>query len=66
MQVLSVIPEAWSLQRITTFLECTFRQLVSDKNESMIQRALTNAENLSVAARLVDGLDSMEPFVQYS
>lgn len=53
-QVLKMIPESWSVELISGFLVGAFRRLVHDKHEAMIVKALSGAENLQVAAALVE------------
>ncbi|KAL9030150.1 MAG: hypothetical protein Q9196_001703 [Gyalolechia fulgens] len=53
-QVLTMIPESWSVELISGFLESAFRRLVHDKHEAMVVKALSSAENLQVAAALVE------------
>ncbi len=52
-QVLSVIPESWSVDLLSGFLVSAFRQLVREKTEAMIAKALSGAENLKVSADLM-------------
>ncbi|KAL8852580.1 MAG: hypothetical protein Q9221_002576 [Calogaya cf. arnoldii] len=52
--VLNMIPETWSVELVSGFLISAFRRLVHDKNEAMVVKALSGAENLQVAAALVE------------
>ncbi|KAL8868563.1 MAG: hypothetical protein Q9174_004909 [Haloplaca sp. 1 TL-2023] len=52
--VLAMIPESWSVEIVSGFLSSAFRRLVHDKNEAMVVKALSGAENLQVAAALIE------------
>ncbi|KAL8827554.1 MAG: hypothetical protein Q9170_006973 [Blastenia crenularia] len=53
-QVLSMIPESWSVELVSGFLVGAFRRLVHDKHEAMVVKALSGAENLQVAAAFAE------------
>ena len=53
-QVIERIPDGWSVELVSGFLVGAFRRLMHDKNEAMIAKALSGAENLQVAAVLVE------------
>lgn len=62
-EVLCLIPESWSVDRISGFLVSALRRLVQEKNEAMITKALSGAENLQVAAKFVEKCSELEPQV---
>ncbi|KAL8963830.1 MAG: hypothetical protein Q9183_004921, partial [Haloplaca sp. 2 TL-2023] len=61
--VLAMIPESWSVELVSGFLSSAFRRLVHDKNEVMVVKALSGAENLQVAAALIEKCKAMGPQV---
>ena len=63
-QVLTLVPNSWSVELISGFLESTFRQLVSERHETAVTRALTSAVNLTANAVLVEKTDSLGPTVE--
>ena len=62
--VLSVIPESWSVELISGFLVSALRQLVREKTEAMIAKALSGAENLKVSADLIGKCQAAGPRVE--
>ena len=52
--VLVLIPESWSVELVSGFLVGAFRKLVQERNEAMIVKALSGAENLQVASDFVE------------
>ena len=64
LQVLTAVPETWSVNLLSGFLESSFRQSVTERNESLIMRALTNNENLTTCVRLVEKINDMGPRVE--
>lgn len=62
-EVLGLIPESWSVDHISGFLVSALRRLVQEKNEAMITKALSGAENLQVAAKYVEKCSEMGPQV---
>ncbi|KAL9635844.1 MAG: hypothetical protein Q9204_002470 [Flavoplaca sp. TL-2023a] len=64
--VLDMIPESWSVELLSGFLIGAFRRLVHDKNEAMVVKALSGAENLQVAAAWVEKCSRTGPQVEES
>lgn len=64
VHVLSVIPDTYSIALISKFLISALRNLVREKNESVVGRALCRGENLRVSAEFVDKCDELGPTVQ--
>ncbi|KAL8752871.1 MAG: hypothetical protein Q9184_005598 [Pyrenodesmia sp. 2 TL-2023] len=62
-QVLSMIPESWSVELVSGFLVGAFRRLVHDKHEAMVVKALSGAENLQVTSIKVAMQHSTSGFV---
>ena len=60
-QVLDLIPETWSVELVADFLISAFRRLVQEKNEAMITKALSGAENLQVADAFVEKCRTVGP-----
>lgn len=63
-QVLSMIPDSWSVELVSGFLVSAFRRLVHDKHEAMVVKALSGAENLQVAAALIEKFTVAGPRVE--
>ena len=61
--VLSRVPEEWSIDALSEFLIAAMRKLVSERNESGVVKALSGAENLKVAAKLVEKVEVLGPHI---
>ena len=59
--MLNVIPDTWAVEEVTGFLESALRQLLTKRNEALVERALTSTQNLDVSARLIEKLDTFQP-----
>ncbi|KAI9651684.1 MAG: hypothetical protein M1831_000530 [Alyxoria varia] len=59
--VLSLIPDFWPVDILEGYLESTLRQLIAERNESIVVRALRSTENLSTNASLVEKLVALGP-----
>ena len=59
--VLNLIPESWSVELVSGFLVSAFRRLLEEKNEVMVAKALSGAENLQTSSRLVEKCTAMGP-----
>ena len=64
LQVLTLIPESWSLEQLSNFLESALRQLVTERNETVITKALTSVQNLIISANLIEKIDAFGPKVE--
>ena len=62
--VLNLIPESWSVELLSGFLLSAFRRLIHEKNEAMITKALSGAENLQIAAEFVEKCTVLGPQVE--
>lgn len=63
-EVLALIPTEWSVEHLSGFLIGAFRRLVEEKNEAMITRALSGAENLQVASTLIEKCMELGPQIE--
>lgn len=63
-QVLELIPENWSVELVSAFLISAFRRINSEKNEAMIVKSLSGAENLQVAAAFVEKCGALGPRIE--
>lgn len=62
--VLALIPDTWSVDVVAGFLVGALRRLVREKNESVVKRALSGAENLRVNHDLVTAIDEKGPSIE--
>ena len=62
--VLNLIPASWSVELVSGFLVSAFRRLVHEKNEAMITKALSGAENLQIASTFVEKRSALGPRVE--
>lgn len=61
--VLSVIPDSWSIEILKGFLISALRQLVREKAEVKVQKALRMSKNLRIEAKFVEACDEIGPVV---
>ena len=59
--VLAQIPDSWSVELVSAFLVSAFRRLVQDRNEVVICKALSGAENLRISADFVEKCEKIGP-----
>lgn len=57
LDVLGRLPEEWSVGAVETFLISACREIVRERNETMIVRALRGSENLAVSEEFIDKVD---------
>ena len=62
--VLELIPESWSVELASGFLISSFRRLVHERREAAVTKALSGAENLQVAAALVEKYSEIGPQIE--
>jgi hypothetical protein len=62
--VLALIPTEWSVQLISGFLIGALRRLVEEKNETMITKALSGAENLQMASIMIEKIKELGPQIE--
>ncbi|KAK1774885.1 hypothetical protein QBC45DRAFT_24405 [Copromyces sp. CBS 386.78] len=63
LEVLGMIPDGWSVDVIAQFLVMALRKLVEERHESLVQRALSGAENLRVGYESVVRMGELGPTV---
>ena len=63
-QVLDQIPKSWSVELMSDFLISAFRKLIIEKNDAMITKALSGAENLQVTHAFVEKCEAIGPHVE--
>ncbi|KAI1195619.1 hypothetical protein F5X97DRAFT_307515 [Nemania serpens] len=51
--ILSVIPDSWSVDLLAGFLVKALRQIVAERNETTVARALSSAQNLKMRHELI-------------
>lgn len=62
--VLELIPESWSVELASGFLVSSFRRLVHERREASVTKALSGAENLQIAAALVERCSEIGPQIE--
>lgn len=65
-EVLDLIPNDWSVDIVAAFLIGALKRLVREKNETMLTRALSGAENLRVSHDLVVKIQEKGPSIEAS
>ncbi|KAJ1548709.1 transforming growth factor, beta receptor associated protein 1 [Cladochytrium tenue] len=60
-KILQLVPDSWSVDLMRDFLTTRFRQGVSERHNSLIIKALAQAENLKMTARLAAARGSVRP-----
>ncbi|KAK3351704.1 hypothetical protein B0H65DRAFT_537754 [Neurospora tetraspora] len=63
LEVLGMIPDGWSVDVVAQFLVMALRKLVEERHESLVQRALSGAENLRVGYESVVKMGEIGPTV---
>ncbi|OIW29824.1 hypothetical protein CONLIGDRAFT_631896 [Coniochaeta ligniaria NRRL 30616] len=63
LEVLDLLPDGWSVDIAAEFLVSALRRLVREKHESMLERALSSAQNLRVNYDLLVKIDEKGPIV---
>lgn len=64
-EVLAILPNEWSVDIFSGFLINSLRRLVREKAESGIVRALSDAQNSEMSAKLVEGKESAGPTIEH-
>ncbi|KAI0398252.1 hypothetical protein F5Y17DRAFT_454254 [Xylariaceae sp. FL0594] len=62
--VLRVIPDTWSVDLVAGFLAKALRQMVAERNETAVARALSSAQNLKTRHELVVRIEEKGPSVE--
>jgi hypothetical protein len=60
-KVLEQIPDQWTVQDVAGFLVNAFRRLVRDKNETVVVKALSSAQNLKKSLEVIEKSESAGP-----
>ncbi|KAK3685639.1 hypothetical protein B0T22DRAFT_529537 [Podospora appendiculata] len=63
LEVLSLIPDGWSVDVTAGFLMAALRRLVRDRHESMLARSLSGSENLRANFDLLVKIDEKGPVI---
>lgn len=59
-----MIPDSWPVDLLAPFLISSFRRVLEERNETMIAKALSGAENLLSRANLIDFCEKAGPTVE--
>ena len=62
--VLGQIPDTWPVELVSAFLVSAFRKLVHERNEAIITKALSGAENLKISAEFVEKCEKLGPHIE--
>lgn len=62
-EVLARIPDEWSVELVSGFLVHALRRLVREKNETIVVKALSSAQNLRGSVDAIEKLEGMRPVV---
>ncbi|KAK4948468.1 hypothetical protein LTR10_013002 [Elasticomyces elasticus] len=61
--VLELVPEDWSVELVSGFLVHAFRKLVRERNETVVVKALSGAQNLRRAGEWVEKVEGMRAVI---
>ncbi|KAK4542678.1 hypothetical protein LTR36_006250 [Oleoguttula mirabilis] len=61
--VLGMIPDTWSVELVSGFLVHAFRRLVRERNETVVVKALSSAQNLRQAVDFIEKTEGVAPVV---
>ena len=59
-----MIPDAWAVEVIAPFLISALRRIVRERNETMVAKALSGAENLMLRASFIDKSEKIGPAIE--
>lgn len=62
-EVLAMLPDEWSVEQVSGFLVHALRALVREKNETVIVKALSGAQNLRRNAEVGEKIGGLKPVV---
>ncbi|KAI1423761.1 hypothetical protein F5Y12DRAFT_514699 [Xylaria sp. FL1777] len=62
--ILSVIPDSWSVDLVAGFLIKALRQIVVEKNETSVARSLSSAQNLKIQHELIVKIEEKGPSIE--
>ena len=59
-----MVPDSWAVEIISPFLISAFRRMVKERNESMVAKALSGAENVLSRAAFIEFCEKRGPAVE--
>jgi len=62
-EVLASIPDDWSVELVSGFLVHALRRLVREKNETVVVKALSSAQNLRESVDAIEKIEKMRPVI---
>ncbi|KAI0415346.1 hypothetical protein F5X98DRAFT_346706 [Xylaria grammica] len=62
--ILSVIPDSWSVDLVAGFLIKALRQILAEKNETTVARSLSSAQNLKTQHELIVKIEEKGPSIE--
>ena len=62
-KVLSLIPDTWSLDQFADFFVPALRRLVAERNETVVLKALSSAQNMSRSSEVIEKMESLRPVI---
>jgi hypothetical protein len=62
-EVLALIPDEWSVELVSGFLVHALRRLVREKNETVVVKALSSAQNLRESVVVAEKLEAIRPVI---
>ncbi|TKA23758.1 hypothetical protein B0A50_07040 [Salinomyces thailandicus] len=60
-RVVALIPNSWSVELVSGFLVHALRRLVRERNETVVVKALSGAQNLRLAVEFADKMEGVGP-----
>ncbi|CAK7217930.1 hypothetical protein SBRCBS47491_003331 [Sporothrix bragantina] len=64
LDVLNLLPDSWAVEVASGFLVHSLRELVRDRNQTTVARALSGAENLRVHDELIKKTEDLGPRIE--
>jgi hypothetical protein len=61
--VLASIPDEWSVELVSGFLVHALRRLVRERNETVVVKALSSAQNLRESVGAIEKIEKMRPVI---
>jgi len=62
-EVLALIPDEWSVELVSGFLVHALRRLVREKNETVVVKALSSAQNLRNSVEVAEKFEAVRPVI---
>ena len=60
-QVLALIPQEWPVETLSGFVVHALRRLVRDRNETVVVKALSSAQNLRSSVLFIEKAEGLGP-----